>query len=123
MSVRKLTDYPHDFEFLWESWRGYKTPAGNKAEALHEWKRASKGVDRELIYAKAVAYCAECRSTDTNTKHVCRWLKYRGWEQEYLSQQSNAERVDAAIREKWRREAESAVTENLRIVKTQRALT
>jgi len=123
LSVRKRTEYPESFEDFWKSWQHYKTPAGNKQQAFDEWKRHTKGVDVNLIIDKALSYSAECRSTDTNTLHACRWIKRRGWDQEYSAQQSNAERVDAALREKWRREAESAVTENLRIVKTQRALT
>jgi hypothetical protein len=101
--------YDSDFEDFWKSWEHHKTPAGNKQEAFTEWHRH---VDQPIAFMleKASQYCLQCRKTDTSTKHVCRWLKYHGWDQNYDPPMGS--KVDAALTEHFRLLDEKLEREN-----------
>lgn len=74
-----------EFEQLWQQWHWHKTPKGSKKAALDEWNRNVRkpGHDPGPIIAAAMAYCAQCRRTDTSTQHVERWLKKQRWQDDY----------------------------------------
>jgi len=88
LSVRKRTRQPYtkDFEEFWKyaSVMFYKTPAGVKGEAFTEWQKDPP--DGEIAKQKWKSYYLQCKKTDTNTKHICRWLKARGWDTDYGDQ-------------------------------------
>lgn len=114
--VGDTADYDAKFETLWgTSWNAYETPKGSKQEAKTEWNRhvARRGVDPDLVLDRAAAYCAEAHRTKTKTKHVCRWLKHRMFEDEieppatngngvYSVDEEYQHRVDAYRRAKAR---------------------
>ena len=101
--------YPEPFEIFWKAIRGqfHKTPLGTKTEAFNEWQRHARHIPPDDLRAQWMAYLAECRRSDTSTKHVCRWLKYHGFENEYGAAMSVEDMARAARHEKWRREDES----------------
>jgi DNA-binding MarR family transcriptional regulator len=102
--------YPEAFENFWlpimSAKAFHKTPLGNKREAFNEWERHAKQIPPDDLRAAWTAYLAECRRSDTSTKHVCRWIKYRGWENDYGPPMSVEDMARAARMEKWRREDE-----------------
>lgn len=111
--------YPETFEAFWSPLQATKafhvTPLGTKAEAFNEWERHAKHIPPDDLRLQWMAYLTQCRRTDTNTKHVCRWLKYHGFEDDYGPPVSGADQVKAALQEKWRREDERDEAGNLRI--------
>ena len=89
LSVRKRTrrkTYTEDFEDFWKyaSVLYHKTPAGVKGEAFSEWQKDPP--DLEMAKLAWRNYYLKMKETDTNTKHICRWLKYRGWDTDYGDQ-------------------------------------
>jgi len=82
--------YPADFEALWAAWDAYGTTIGVKGEAFPEWVKAAKHVPVGQMIDAVKSYCAKSRKKDSYTKHVYRWLKARGWEDEIGSTETGA---------------------------------
>lgn len=101
------TAYPDEFEAIWQPLNSnkayHKTPLGNKAEAFRDWKQAGMP-SAETLLPVWRDYLAQCRESDTNTKNLCRWIKYRGWEQDYGPPMSNREMAKQVLKESFRRE-------------------
>lgn len=76
-------DSSYDFEEFWKSWIPYKTGKGPKSEAKTEYQKALKEIDHETIVRSSAEYCKFCEQTDCNTRNAHRWLKKRGWEDDY----------------------------------------
>ena len=72
-----------DFEEFWKSWTPYKTGKGSKADAKEIYLKITKEIDHENLSKSSTEYCKFCKETDCNTKNVFRWLKKRGWEDDY----------------------------------------
>lgn len=72
-----------DFEEFWKSWTPYKTGKGSKADAKEIYLKIRKDTDHETLSKSSAEYCRFCETTDCNTKNVFRWLKKRGWEDDY----------------------------------------
>lgn len=91
--------YTPEFENLWSQWKEHRVAKGSKKEAFNEWNRhvVDEGVDQEMVARRAVAYCKECRNTDTGTRHVSRWVKFLGWEDPRLSESTPADRPEWLI--------------------------
>jgi hypothetical protein len=105
VSKKNGPGYTDGFERFWKAWKPYQTPSGNKREAFNEWVRhVPADWSPDALIEKAEQYTAQCQRTDTNTKHVCRWIKYHGWEQDYGPPKSGYDMVMDTLDEKWRRE-------------------
>lgn len=101
-----------DFDRLWGAWQWHKTPKGSRHAACAEWKHHVRkpGIESGPIIEAAIAYCTQCKHTDTNTQHVERWIKQHRWEDDHelspegtngtdqQGSQSKSERAKAAIR-------------------------
>ena len=89
---KQKADLDEKFNEFWkglDQWHGKK---GNKQEALREFKKINPS--DELInkmisgYQDQVRYSDKLKSLNQFSelfKHVCRWLKYRGWEDDVPS--------------------------------------
>lgn len=75
--------YSDDFEFFWNGWKPYKTGKGSKQDAGAEYEKAIKIRDLNELLADRDNYCQFCEATDCNTKNVFRWLRKKGWEDDY----------------------------------------
>lgn len=79
-TVNKFT-YSPDFEAFWEK----SSKRGNKFEAHEEWLKIKP--DAELQQQMALSMAKARASPEWRDAkfipHVCRWLKKRGWENEY----------------------------------------
>jgi len=80
---KKKEVYTLEFLQFWDSWKIYKTGKGSKSEALPLYEQTAKEIGHAEIIRSSEQYCKFCRETDCNTKHVFRWLKKRGWEDDY----------------------------------------
>lgn len=98
-SVPNGTDSQIDdsaFTDLWQSWQPYKTPKGPKRDAEAEWDKHVRkaGIDPGMVTMQAVAYCEECRRTDTNTQNVFRWIRKHRWTDERLSIENSSSKTE-----------------------------
>lgn len=88
LSVRKRTrhEYSDAFNEFWKyaSMMNHKTPGGIKGQAFKEWKKDTP--DLELVKLAWRNYYLQCKRTDTPTRHICRWLRDRGWDTDYGEQ-------------------------------------
>ncbi|MGR3219234.1 MAG: hypothetical protein ACUZ8H_05370 [Candidatus Anammoxibacter sp.] len=75
-----------DFEEFWKSWIPYKTGKGSKKDAYDAYDAlvlTRKEISHEELIRISAEYCKFCQTTDCNTRNVHRWLKKRGWEDDY----------------------------------------
>lgn len=74
----------YSFEEFWKEWMPYKTGKGSKKDAQVEYLKALKTIDHESLLNSSCEYINFCKQTDCPTKHVFRWLKKNGWDDEHL---------------------------------------
>ena len=80
---KEKSDYSENFLEFWKSWTPYKTGKGSKADAKEIYLKIRKEIDHETLSKSSTEYCKFCKETDCNTKNVFRWLKKRGWDDDY----------------------------------------
>ena len=89
--MSKLSDLPNSnllpgFSRFWKITSNSYGKKGNQVEAHNEWKRLQlEGHEDELIslYLLQLRDKEQCASAGYRWdpfKHICRWLKYRAWE-------------------------------------------
>jgi len=107
------------FEFLWETFDAEYGSKGNKKNAEREFKKIKPssdlfdlimiGLDAQIVAKKKLVLSGEFVS---NFKHVERWIKTRGWEDEpdrctsnsQVNKLSKSDKSDKAMREYLREE-------------------
>jgi len=92
----EVKDSLYDFEEFWKSWKTYLTGKGPKSDAKKEYQKAIKEISHETLIRSSEQYCKFCEQTDCNTKNVHRWLKKRGWEDDYTIPK-NGEAANAGL--------------------------
>ena len=96
MSVKKNNRliYSDNFQEFWKyaSKHWHKTPSGNKMEAYSEWKKHKPELD--VATDSWTGYYLQCKKTDTPTRHICRWLKNRGFDQTYKREETTNTMVE-----------------------------
>ena len=92
-NVRKRTEYPPDFEKLWQLYPG---TAGSKKEAYAEFKKADIGADE---MAAAIQNQIEFKQKQAKAgefvpswPHMCRWIKKERWNDKLEMEVKPAER-------------------------------
>ena len=92
-SVQELSNkkYTDQFELFWShavsEYKKCNSSTGNKSEAFGVWKKLKPTEQDVKNWARIITEQANTRKTTTENggkiapfKHVCRWLKYSGWE-------------------------------------------